>query len=182
MRKITASMLLGLISVTVFSPSVAAKTVFSTKPHCFRMGQFVAGGWNGNLKIQLQRALTDHAGAAVGVVANIHGFKSVTPPMDYYQPLVGSAGYVGPGDSELISNGVQITLSGTSFGTDTTDAGEVEGTWTRNNVLMLAPETKGRALDGRLLGTKAFAPLSTGVIQPSVNINKTVTEISCSDF
>ena len=84
--------------------------------------------------------------------------------------------------SKGVNGYVQITLLGTSFGTDTTEAGEVPGTWFRNNILMLGPEKKGNGLEGKLLGTKTFTLLDSGVSQPGVSINKTVTEIPCSQF
>ena len=182
MKKTTVAALAALMASAVLAPSLSAKTVFSTKAHCFQMGDVVPGSWNGNLKVRLQRKLTDKRGEMVEAVANIHGYKSVTPPMNYYNQLIGAAGYISPGDQEIIDDSVQITLLGTSYGTDTTEAGEVPGTWFRNNILMLGKEKNGIGLEGKLLGTKTFTPLTTGVAQPSVNINKIVKEIPCSQF
>ena len=179
---VTSAALAALIASAVLSPSLSAKTVFSTKAHCFQMGDVVPDGWNGNLKIKLQHPLTDQKGAMVEAVANIHGYKSANPPMNYYNQLIGAAGYIRPGDQEIIDDSVQITLLGTSYGSDTTEVGEVAGTWFRNNILMLEKEKSGKALEGTLLGTKTFTPLATGVAQPSVKINKIVKEIPCSQF
>jgi hypothetical protein len=145
MKKTTAATLAALIYSLALSPSLSAKTVFSTRAHCFRMGELVPSGWNGNLKIKLQRKLTDRRGEIVEAVANIHGFKSVNPPINYYNQLIGAAGYISPGDQEIIDDSVQITLLGTSIGTDTTEAGEVPVTWFRNNILMLGQWSGGKA-------------------------------------
>lgn len=182
MRKTAATIMATLVSAVSLSPSLSAKTVFSTRAHCFQMGDVIPGAWNGNIKIKLQHTLTDQKGAMVEAVANIHGYKSVNPPMNYYNQLIGAAGYIRPGDQEIIDDSVQITLLGTSYGSDTTDAGEVPGTWFRSNILMLGQEKEGKGLDGMLLGTKTFTPLDSGVAQPSININKTVKEIPCSKF
>ena len=143
-----------------------------------------SGGWNETLKIKPQQALKDNSAAIIESVGLIHGNKAVYPELNYYDQLAGAASWISNGDLE-VSNVIQMSLVGTSYGTKSVGPAAVPGLYSMDFSLILQPETKGKIPGGQLVGVKTFQAIvaGQGVGQPDKTYyDKTVQEISCSDF
>lgn len=169
MNKMSVCLAASLASLVVMVQTTEAGTVLSSKVQCYRITDGGAPGWTKTLKINPQKMLTEKYGVVVGVIGLEHAQNTSE---SYYNQLAGAASFV-PKSSLLLTDTVQISLTGNSYGTDTGGSAGVKGVWTINYAF--SPTTSS------LNGTKTFEPSAGGSAIVS-NIQATTTEISCKDF
>lgn len=170
MSRMKVRLAVSLIPLVLLAQTVEAKSVLGSKVQCYRINDGAAGGWTKTLKINPQKRLTEKYGVVVGVIGLEH---AVNTSESYYNQLTGAASFIPDAPATPLSGTVQISLTGTSYGTDTGSSGGVQGLWTANYAF--SPTTM------TLNGYKTFQPAAGGGEVVSV-IKTTTSEISCKEF
>lgn len=171
-----AAFLLGL------APTVQAAVVLTGRTHCYQVLGNPPGAWSQTFKIEVGRAVTDRSGSVSRVTGLERGFKAVYPPLYYFNGLAGAAFYV-PAEDQELSDVVQVTLTGNSYGTDTGASDGIRGLWTLNYSMLLNPARRGLS-EGKVIFSKSFKPLGPGHEQDPVVSSyevKDVEGLRCRD-
>ena len=177
--------LTAILPLVTLSATLEAKPVLSAAPRCFQIGDVKPGGWRTTLKIRPQQGLPDKQGTLVEVIALEHGEQAVHPPLEYTNELVGSATYIPPGGGTLVADAVQMSLVGTSYGSDDGTASGTRGVYALTYTLTLEPQVKNKIPGATLTGYKTFKPVGGGHDGDPATltvIEAAMTEISCRDF
>lgn len=135
-----------------YAPYLAAAT--PAKTLCFQKGEPLLGGWSTVFRLNAPQLTGIKRNQILAVHALEQGSQATFPVNSYSNELSGTATYTRVNGGLGSGDEIQISLSGSSYGTPSYGDTANSGLYTASYSFRL----HRKSLDGRIIGTKQYTP------------------------